>query len=71
MQRIENIIKELTDEELKQCYEDSKILHTKGWLNKGFLRELTGRVQDQTEIDYNITHVENEVIKEIVRRLYG
>ncbi|MCG8541817.1 MAG: hypothetical protein MJA82_18040 [Clostridia bacterium] len=70
MKNIINFVEDLTEEQLLECYLDSKKLHKDGFLKSGFLRSLTSKIKKETGIDYSITQIENEIFREIAKRKY-
>ncbi|MGD6845254.1 hypothetical protein ACQCVH_22380 [Bacillus infantis] len=70
MKRIDEIVSELSNEELKQGFLEITDWRKTGVLSKGVVRSAHKKYTEQGDLDYPVYYMENPFLNEIVKRHY-
>ncbi|MGE6755990.1 hypothetical protein ACQKFO_21550 [Rossellomorea sp. NPDC071047] len=71
MKKIEEIVSELSNEQLKQGFSEINAWRKTGVLSNGIIREIHKKYTEQGDVDYPVYYMENPFLYEMARRHYS
>lgn len=70
MTSVENYIRKLSAEELRQAFDEIEEFGNKGILKNGIIRDVNRKIETELKLPYGIDYVKKDILYEIAYRLF-